>query len=161
MSRFEFTNATKRDADRFMNFVQPEPNSGCWLWRGQIDVRGYGRFQMQRGDTNLAHRISYRMATGVLPKEKMVCHRCDNPGCVNPEHLWLGTQSENMSDAGRKGRLSKPATVGERVNTAKLNRDAVLEIRASRLPVAELAKLYGVSKEQIGNILNRRQWKHV
>lgn len=81
----------------------PEPNTGCWLWTG-TSRNGYGRF-IWDGNAYTAHRVAYQILKGPVPPHLMVLHRCDTPACINPDHLFLGTQSDNMRDASRKGRL--------------------------------------------------------
>lgn len=95
---------------RFWERVNKQPD-GCWLWTGTTNLRGYGI--LARNNTmQLAHRFSYELHKGVIPDGMFVCHSCDNPPCVNPDHLWLGTNADNVSDMvakGRaRGRLSKP-----------------------------------------------------
>jgi len=91
--------------DRFMDKVSPEPNTGCWLWLGAHGSNGYGTFKVGGVQTS-AHRASLILhGVSVLP-EQMACHRCDNPPCVNPDHLFAASQSENMMDARRKGRIA-------------------------------------------------------
>lgn len=77
----------------------PEPMSGCWLWLGAGDENGYGRFRRIR-----AHRYAYLKFIGEIPAGKFVCHKCDNPACVNPAHLWLGENRDNLEDMTKKGR---------------------------------------------------------
>lgn len=91
---------------RFGRHVCPEPNTGCWLWTGAHSERGYGQIQGGRrgGRVVLAHRFAWATANGPIPKGFFVCHRCDTPSCVNPDHLFLGTHDENMRDMARKGR---------------------------------------------------------
>ncbi len=154
--------AAKNVERRFWSYIlQPNDPSCCWPWQGQVDVNGYGRFNWRRGDTQLAHRLSYRLAHGELPADRFVCHRCDNPPCINPAHLFLGTQLDNMRDAAAKGRTASPDRRGEQVNTAKLSTADVIFIRGASASTAEVAAHFGISREQVSNIRKRRQWKHV
>ena len=93
-------------AERFMERVQPEPNSGCWLWTGGVAGNGYGYLSLGRRSEGMeyAHRVSYRIHVGMIPNHKMVLHKCDVPNCVNPDHLFLGTQFDNMQDCSKKER---------------------------------------------------------
>lgn len=88
---------------RFMQYVYMEPMSGCWLWTGSIAQHGYGVFGI-KGHSQRAHRVSWAMHRGKIPDGLYVCHRCDVPSCVNPAHLFLGTQRDNIHDCIKKGR---------------------------------------------------------
>lgn len=87
-------------------WAQVKRTSACWLWMGQRNHKGYGRLYVN-GQNVLAHRLSWQMHRGPIPEGKLICHHCDVPGCVNPEHLFVGTYSDNMLDCARKGRMSR------------------------------------------------------
>lgn len=89
---------------RFEKFVMPEPMSGCWLWDGAVNDKGYGQIGMGRGSAKYAHRVSYELHKGKIPKGLHICHHCDNPICVNPNYLFAGTRKDNMQDMIMKGR---------------------------------------------------------
>jgi len=93
-----------KDLDRkFWNYVEKDNHNGCWIWMGSKRRRGYGRLRFE-GKTVAAHRLSYKMAIGEDPGDKLVCHSCDVPSCVNPDHLFLGTYLDNNRDCVSKNR---------------------------------------------------------
>lgn len=144
--------------ERFMAKVEPEPNTGCWLWTGAMS-RGYG--YMRRGRRMVqAHRIAYETFVGPIPDGLCVLHRCDTRACVNPTHLFLGTLTDNNRDRAAKGR----SAVGERSGQSKLTAEDVLAIRA-RAAAGEsqrgLAREYGISHTLAHDIVHRRWWAHV
>ena len=146
-------------ASRFWSHVQKGP--GCWIWT--LCKRGpYGvvRLGGRKGRTIGAHRIAYELANGPIDDGLHVCHHCDNPPCVRPDHLFVGTPADNHKDRMSKG-LRKPGTPGERHPSAKLNEAQVREIRAATGPYAEIASRFGIAEGTISNIRARRIWKSV
>lgn len=131
------------------------PNE-CWEWPHARTPRGYGR-QVVGGRIEYAHRLSFRAFNGPIPEGQNVCHRCDNPPCWNPAHLFAGSSVANNRDRDLKGR----GYHGERHHAAKLTAEDVREIRASHQTGVELAREYGVSPFTIYKLLHGRSWKHV
>lgn len=134
--------------------------SDCWIWRGHVDDVGYGRFPY-RGE-NKAHRVSYVMHKGEIPEGHLVMHSCDNRQCVNPNHLSIGTQKENMQDMARKGRGKSPALNGEKNPMSKLTTDKVSAIRdlcANGHTQSKVAKEFNVSPMTVSRIVRKELWK--
>lgn len=155
----------------FMAKVEPEPMSGCWLWMGAQHKQGYGWFWDGKSKVK-AHRYSWSAFRGAISEGLLVCHRCDVEPCVNPAHLFTGTQWDNMGDAARKGRTASgdghgarlhPESVprGEAHRFAKLTAAAVREIRASSEHPTDMARRFGVSRVSISNARRRQTWKHL
>jgi hypothetical protein len=145
--------------ERFWNQVLKSEE--CWEWQGPVNENGYG---ILSGPTRIhlkSHRVAWELMFGEIPEGMCVCHSCDNPKCVKPDHLFLDTHAGNMKDKARKGR-SKSAR-GELSHTAVLTAEQVLEIRGKHptLSYSRLAKEYCVSVGAINGILNRRTWKHI
>jgi hypothetical protein len=134
---------------------------GCWLWKASKDKNGYGIF---RGDLagvmfTRAHRFSYALHTGDLLVNMQALHTCDNPSCVNPDHLFSGTIADNMRDKAQKGRSRAP--VGEQNGHAILTERQVRRILKDPRPYAEIAAQYNVAASTIGSIKQRYSWKHI
>lgn len=137
-------------------------SDGCWIWKGPKDQDLYGIIggYPHQGKNIRATHASWLIHRGPIPEGKRLCHTCDHPPCVNPEHLFLGTDAENQADAARKGRKLR----GERNNMAKLVTWQVLEIRAKASEgssYAAISRIYGVTPEAISLIVKRRNWKHI
>lgn len=132
----------------------------CWPWRGSITRGGYG--QLSHGSAAVyAHRIAYLLWNGPIPDRQLVLHRCDNPPCCNPTHLFLGTHQDNADDCVAKGRSRGRSPVGERMWNSKLTEALVREIRASDEPQKALAQRVGVSQALVSLVRRYRIWRHV
>ncbi len=137
--------------------------SSCWLWTAGADEDGYGKFVPAHHEQVRAHRFSWMLRFGPIPDGLMVLHNCpdgDNPRCVNPAHLWLGTNADNQKDRLAKGRSS----YGERQGAHKLTADAVAQIRAECAGGAtkiSLARKHGVSPSNIRRIVAGETWRHL
>lgn len=144
---------------RFLTSVQIGALNECWEWTGSINSEGYGNINI--GKTEKAHRFSYLAFHGKIDPLKVVCHKCDNPPCVNPHHLFLGTREDNLKDCIAKGRAKY--SHGESHRLAKLTSKDVLVIREllSKRSQLAIAKKFGVSDKSISNIKKNRTWKHV
>ena len=133
----------------------------CWVWIGGRDIDGYGSFRGKvRGlEYKKAHRFSYALHEADVPRYKHVLHRCDNPWCVNPDHLFLGTNADNMADKMAKGRFRVPR--GAASHWAVLTEEQVRAIAIDARPYAAIAADYEVSPQTVGDIKNRRSWRHI
>jgi hypothetical protein len=133
----------------------------CWNHTGSINAAGYGTIFV-KGKNVRAHRVAYALFKGKIPRGKGVCHLCDNPRCINPDHLFVCTQKENMQDAFSKGRMKVPYNPGSRCATAKFTDEQVAMIRA-RVKGGELRKAlaaeYGVHANTISAIVNNRSYR--
>lgn len=156
-------------AERFYAKVQKGGGTECWQWTGALSDWGYGKMGIDHR-TVKAHRVSWELHNGAIPQGMYVLHRCDNPPCTNPAHLFLGTLSDNSNDMVNKKRharaVSPETTVrGSRHSQAKLNEDQVREIRelfaAGGYTKAGLGRKYGVSETLIGFIVRGQAWAHV
>jgi hypothetical protein len=138
---------------------------GCWVWLAYRDPKGYGKFGVGRKTTYLAHRFSWMLANGPIQDDLCVLHRCDNPPCVRPSHLFLGTRGDNATDMALKDRRKGLRTVwGSKDGSAKLTEDDVLIIR-ERVRSGEtqtaVALDYGVTQANVSEIIRRKTWTHI
>lgn len=160
--------------ERFWNKVAIGNDDECWLWTGAGDGRGrYGRVMSRPGGALFAHRVSWMLCNGAIPEGMFICHRCDNPPCVNPAHLFLGTQADNLRDMREKGRSRGRQNGGpirhsqghSRHRGNKLTEVQVREIRhlwgEGGITQQELANRFGVDASNIRQILTRKTWRHV
>lgn len=147
------------DEARFWSKVQKlsEANSGCWIWTGGLNKYGYGKFTIINNSQKEyigAHRYSFELRYSIyLSSATLVCHKCDTPACVNPDHLFIGSQQDNMADRTQKGRTC-----------SKLNVEQVMEIRSlyCELPnYTKIGKIYNVSADAIRDIILGKRWKHI
>lgn len=165
------THLRKPTAERFWAKVQK--TDGCWLWTAKRDADGYGRFwdgtYMPSGHGRMvgAHQFSHAIATGIERGGLCVLHRCDNPPCVNPDHLYLGTVADNSRDMIARGRQGTkpydPEFCGERVGVSKLTTDQVMEIKAAgpEIQNSQLATRFGVRATTVSQVRRGDSWKHI
>jgi len=161
----------KTAEERFWEKVKIGAESDCWEWTGHIyhpspanpNKLPYGKF-FANSKLFLAHRYSYELHNGPIPPGMSILHKCDNPKCVNPAHLFLGTHADNMQDVYQKGRKSlKGFGAGEGNSHSTLTDDDIRKIR-SLFPIhstREIAEIFGVTQEHISRIVARAVWKHV
>lgn len=150
------------DKDNFESKIELIPFHECWEWVASKTGMGYGNFWFNKKSV-AAHRLSYELYVGDIPVNGVVCHSCDNPGCVNPRHLFVGTQKDNIRDCLNKKRLY--IAVGESNKSSKLKNKDIVEIRykylSNKYSMQELGDLYEVKRLTIFNIIHRISWKHV
>lgn len=146
---------------RFWSKVNKCHDDECWEWMAYKTHQGYGRFTCN-GRVVGAHRLSYLLAYGAIPTSLQVLHRCDNPSCVNPKHLFVGTNADNVKDKMDKGRF-RP-NIGEHSGRSKLKESdipIIRELNSIGISLGKLSKHYGVTKQSIYAIVKRKTWQHV
>jgi hypothetical protein len=155
------------DADlpeQFLQRIGEIDHNGCWIWKGNLTGRDRRAYIWWKGGTRVAARVLYEYIHRIeLPAEIHVLHRCDNPKCVNPDHLYLGTSKDNALDREYKGRNKAFASgfQGIKNGAVRLTEDQVRQIRASNKSTRELYTEYNVSQMTILNIKSRKSWKHL
>jgi hypothetical protein len=147
---------------RFWNKVDKRGEDDCWEWIGSKDRDGYGHIKI-KNKMWVSSRFSYELHTGKIPSGMLICHSCDNPSCVNPKHLWLGTDKDNAIDRNKKGRIEYKS--GENSPRAKLTNKQANEIRNLYIPKkhgvtssCSLAKKYKISQRQILDIVKNKSY---
>jgi len=136
--------------------------SGCWIWQGSKTKDGYGVLGHGRGKQLRAHRAAYMVKHGDIPQNVFVCHKCDNPLCINTDHLFLGTAKDNTQDMIQKKRRANLS--GENHPSAKLDNEKIELIRTYRkkgMLLAEIAKIFDVTFQTVSHICRGKAWKHI
>lgn len=146
--------------DRFWKYVNKKDEENCWEWTGHRNGLGYGTFTVKNTTRVLAHRFSYKINKGEIPKGYLVLHSCDNPPCVNIKHLWLGSDLDNAHDRDKKGRQAPSS--GESNGNSKLTWDDVARMRGMQssgcYSLAELGRIFHVSDSMAGRIIKNKAW---
>ncbi len=161
--RYRETQARKRMSDRFWSKVENSSGASCWQWLGYVNDQGYGCFDIRwngKRRTGHAPRIAWELRRGPIPEAMHVLHHCDNPGCCNVSHLFIGDNAINIADKVAKGRQVK----GERNGNHKLTWDDIdwIHVYANQLgwPNSLLAECHGVDPSVISNVLCGRRWHY-
>lgn len=157
------TNAPCADVKtRLLRSILINAKTDCWEWQRTKNRKGYGQIGIKSGKMVATHRLSYQLHKGEIPEGLLVCHKCDNPSCVNPEHLFLGTNSDNIKDSFRKGRNCNK---GQNSPTAKLKKEQVIKIRElskTGKNQREIAKLFPfVSESTVHLIVKNKTWQNI
>jgi len=151
------------EMDRFKWYIETNEKTGCWNWTRGKDGGGYGVFFSCKYGREKTHRISYMENFGDVPEGMFVCHTCDNPSCCNPEHLFLGSNQDNIDDKVRKNRQSR--LFGVRNGRAILSEETVRSIRndyqSGTYSYRDLVKKYSISQTQIARIVKEESWEWV
>jgi len=156
---------TVSDKDRFTYIMERYEklvirSDGCWSWKNKLIANGYGTIQTGRNKMILAHRASWLIHNGEIPTGLLVLHKCDNPPCTNPDHLFLGTHKDNMQDCIRKGR--RHARKGELHYRAKINMNIARQIKeliASGSSQSAIGRMFNISPSTVQNIADGKTWK--
>lgn len=143
--------------ERLIRLSEPVTETGCWLWLGATTPKGYGKITARTGVTEYAHRVSWECHNGKIPDDHHVCHKCDTPSCINPDHLFTGTSIENTMDKIRKGRHP----YGEASTGSKLSESQVASIFMSKGTCDHLSSIFPVSRSTISLIRTGKRWKEL
>lgn len=146
---------------RLLSKVEMVPECGCWLWTGYANPRGYGMMSMPQQSPKLAHRVSWTLYRGPVPDGMFVCHKCDTPACVNPDHLFVGSNADNVKDMDGKGRRKNSPKHGESHPMARISNEVALSIFNDSGKHAEIAARHGVKIGTVDQIKTGIQWSSV
>lgn len=147
----------RMEVERFIEKINHNPENGCWEWTASVSRDGYGFFS-SNGKIRSAHRFSYEFFCGEIPSNLLVLHKCDNPRCVKPSHLFLGTVKDNVRDMVEKKRQSH----GSRHWNCRMGVEEIIFIRSRLdLKLKEISEMFGISVKQASRIRRRDQWKHI
>ena len=139
--------------NRFNKKIEMIPECGCWIWMGSLDTKGYGGTSI-KGKNIGAHRLSWQLYRGSIPNGLFVCHHCDTPSCVNPYHLFLGSNRDNILDAIKKNKFQ----IGTQRSNSKLSDADIISIRLDTRSVRVIAKDYNVAFSLIFRIKHKKSW---
>jgi hypothetical protein len=159
ISGHNVTRYYKSIEDRFWASCPKGAPDSCWEWKGHRQPKGYGSIH-QSHKVHMAHRIAYEIHFGPIPDNTQVLHKCDNPPCCNPNHLFLGSIADNMTDKTAKQRQAR----GENIGKAKFTESDIREMRRlydTGVKQVDIAKLFGLSQGHVTRIVNRKAWTHV
>ena len=145
---------------RFEQKIMTIPECGCWIWMGSTNSKGYPNF-WHKGHSRHGNRVAWELYRGIIPAGLHVLHSCDTPSCVNPNHLFLGTNQENKNDSVKKSRHRWTAKYGDDNAQSKLTSQEVLRILSSGDPGYLLAKRFNISQQTICDIKKGRRWKYL
>jgi len=147
---------TEKQSQRFWSKAKVGRKNKCWNWKASKTNDGYGRIQVNK-ENWLAHRLSWTIHNGRIPKGMHVLHKCDNPACINPSHLFLGSHLDNMRDKTKKGRGAK----GEKHGRSKLTKEQAIKIFYDTDLQKNIAKKHGINSVTVSLIKSRKRWKHI
>lgn len=152
---------TQTVLERFLSMTKINPETKCLEWTS-FTYNGYGLFHLN-GKARRAHRVYWEMMKGPIPKGLIVCHRCDNRSCVNPEHLFIGTHQDNLDDMRSKGRdrFAAGHTRGDVWHATRLSEQDVMKIRDDERPQKEIARDYGIDPSHVSKLKSKQRSKHI